>query len=211
MIENIRTNPISTFGDILLFLKFDIRQFDFYYPCMKETRVDNYMDLVIGFNVGTGPSRNLPVGEEFHPYTTGLADFRLGWLYSQVIKDFSLDIDFVYTFAQYLGEDYLPFSETIWSSEDRIYAFGITEHHRPLQKEHCHRYRYQGTAGSFLRRSRGTLFTTGRSAARNCYSHSPERHPYCAAVQYIQESTRRSRSVPEHQVAASFIRRILLP
>ena len=46
MIENIRTNPISTFGDILLFLKFDIRQFDFYYPCLKKTRVDNYMDLV---------------------------------------------------------------------------------------------------------------------------------------------------------------------
>ena len=124
-LKNILDPDIATWGDILIFLKFDMRKFVFQYPFISNYNVLNQIDMVLGFNIGTGISEAMPDGKYFTPYSVGLSDFRIGVLYSQIIKNFSLDLDFMYTFAHHIGEDYLPFSDTFWSKEDKIYLWGI--------------------------------------------------------------------------------------
>lgn len=124
-LKNIRNEP-ETFGDILIFLKFDMKNFSFHYPpLITKTAVKNQLDLVIGFNTATGPYKEMKDGLFFSPYSLGLPDFRLGILYTQTIDNFSLDIDFIYTFASHLGEDYLPFTGSLWNNKKKSYVFGI--------------------------------------------------------------------------------------
>ncbi|MBU1077872.1 MAG: hypothetical protein KKH98_11310 [Spirochaetes bacterium] len=122
-LKNIRNEP-ETFGDILLYLKFDMKSFMFHYhPSISKRVVLNQIDLIIGFNSATGPTKE--VEKVFSPYSLGLPDFRLGVLYSQIIDNFSLDVDFIYSFASHMGEDYLQFGDSFWSSSKKIYIFGI--------------------------------------------------------------------------------------
>ncbi len=124
-LKNILDPDIATWGDILLFLKFDMKKFFFQYPFLSDYRVFNHVDMIMGFNTGTGISKEMPDGKYFTPYSIGLSDFRLGILYTQKIENFSLDFDFIYTFAHHAGEDYVPFNDTFWSKKDKIYVWGI--------------------------------------------------------------------------------------
>lgn len=124
-LKNILDPDIATWGDILILLKFDMKKFVFQYPFILNYNVLNQIDMVLGFSTGTGISEAMPDGKYFTPHSVGLSDFRIGLLYSQIIKNFSLDFDFMYTFAQHIGEDYLPFNDTFWSTKDEIYIWGI--------------------------------------------------------------------------------------
>ncbi|MBN1898772.1 MAG: hypothetical protein JW827_08350 [Spirochaetes bacterium] len=115
----------ETFGDILLYLKFDIAKFSFHYPSfLYERSVKNYFDFITGFNIATGP---LSTEEEsrFDQYATGLPDWRIGFYYGQEIGDLFFDINFIYIFASAQGEEYLPFSGEIFSTSKNSYFFDI--------------------------------------------------------------------------------------
>ncbi|MDD5066469.1 MAG: hypothetical protein PHF84_05425 [bacterium] len=116
------TGELDTFGDILLYLKFKMNNFYYNFPFLNVPAF-NQFDLVVMFNTATGPSREEM--EEFSPYSTGLPDFSLGFFYGKMISDFSLDLNFIYTFAAHIGEEYLPFSDSIWNSSKQSYFFDI--------------------------------------------------------------------------------------
>ncbi len=119
-----KTPEIETFGDIILYLKFDLGVKYFKYPeYISENFVYNQFVLLMGFNIATGPTEE--ENREFKPYSYGLPDWRLGLLYSQYIDDFSFDFNFIYVFVQHQGEDYLPFSDKIWDKANKIYLFNI--------------------------------------------------------------------------------------
>lgn len=115
---------IETFGDIILYLKFDIGKFRFRYPSFISSGiVRNYIDFVTGFNIATGPSKE--ENREFADYSTGLPDWRVGFFYGQEIEDLSFDLNFIYVFASFQGEEYLPFSSEILSPSKNSYLFDI--------------------------------------------------------------------------------------
>lgn len=121
----VRNQP-ETFGDILLYLKFDIKTFAFNYSeSLTQQTAINQIDMIIGFNLATGPSIEAQDGEIYAPYSLGLPDFRLGILYNQSVGNFSYDLDFIYTFAAHAGEEYLHFSDSLWSDSKKRYLFGI--------------------------------------------------------------------------------------
>ncbi len=114
----------ETFGDIILYLKFDIGKFRFRYPSfIYEGNVRNYIDFVTGFNIATGPSRE--EDNRFANYSIGLPDWRVGFFYGQQVSDFSIDLNFIYVFASAQGEEYLPFSGEIFSTSKNSYFFDI--------------------------------------------------------------------------------------
>lgn len=116
------TGDIDTFGDILLLLKFRMLSFNYALPFLRAP-AHNQIDLVLKFNTATGPSREQ--AEEFSPYSLGLADFSLGFFYGKAVGPFTLDLNFIYTFAAHIGEEYLPFSDSFWSSSKKSYFFDI--------------------------------------------------------------------------------------
>jgi hypothetical protein len=122
------TGEIDTFGDILLFLKFRMMNFNYTMPLVQRP-VFNQLAMVLKFNTATGPSKEQI--KEFSPYSIGLADISLGLYYSQIIDDLSFDLNFLYTFAAHIGEEYLPFSDSFWSSSKKSYFFDI---HKVLVK-----------------------------------------------------------------------------
>lgn len=115
---------MDNIGDILVYLKFDIGKFMFKYPSfLFSGYVRNYIDFVTGFDIATGPSKEEV--EEFANYSTGLPDWRVGIFYGQQVSDLSININFLYVFASYQGEEYLPFSSEIFSSSKKSYFFDI--------------------------------------------------------------------------------------
>ena len=115
---------IETFGDLLLYLKIHMANFHLKYPIIN-LQTENQLTFVIGFNTATGPNLNTSDGKHFWPYSISTPDFRIGLLYNQEIRDFSINFDFIYTFASQPDEEYLPFSGSIWSTDDDIYLFGL--------------------------------------------------------------------------------------
>lgn len=115
---------IETFGDLLIYLKIHVINFHLKYPIINLQTV-NQLTFVIGFNTATGPNLNTTDGQYFWPYAIGTPDFRIGLLFSQEIKDFSIDLDFIYTFASQPDEEYLPFGSSIWGGDDDKYIFGL--------------------------------------------------------------------------------------
>lgn len=116
------TGDIETFGDILVYLKFKMKNFYFRFP-FSENYAFNQWDLVFKFNTATGPS--LQEEKDFTPYSIGLADFSAGFFYTTIVNNFSVDLNFIYTFAAHIGEEYLPFSSKIWDSSTKSYFFDI--------------------------------------------------------------------------------------
>jgi len=114
----------ETFGDIIIYLKFDIKKFIYKYPkFISSIPVYNYLNFITGFNIATGPVKQ--ENREFEKYSTGLPDWRIGLVYGNYFGDLYIDTSFIYVFASYYGEDYLPFSSEIFSTSKNSYFFDI--------------------------------------------------------------------------------------
>ena len=109
------------FGDIILDLKFNLNK---YWYNFFNREVSAALDLYVGINGATGPT--VKEASEFYGVSTGLVDVRLGLLYSQrILRRLSNYLNFIYVYASESGEDYLPFSSSIWSKKDGSYLFNI--------------------------------------------------------------------------------------
>ncbi len=119
-------SEIDTFGDIIIDLKFDMGIKYFHYPSfITKNYVYNQFIFLLGFNTATGPSEE--ENKSFKPFSYGLPEVRLGFLYSQYIDNFSFDYNLIYVLVQHQGEDFLPFRDKIWDSKNKIYLFNIPQ------------------------------------------------------------------------------------
>ncbi len=119
-----KTPEIETFGDIIIYLKFDLGTKYFKYPSfISENYIYNQFIFLLGFNAATGPTEE--ENEEFKPYSYGEPDIRTGFLFSQYIDDFSFDFNFIYVLVKHPGEEFFPFSDKMWDSSTKTYLFGL--------------------------------------------------------------------------------------
>jgi hypothetical protein len=121
------TEPVTSLGDMTLDLRFQIRQGWFRFPYFQE-KADTrfYLNFYLGFNGPTGP-KQFEYDGLFFPYANGLKDFRWGFLFGAFPGDFEIHLNFIYVYASYPGESFLPVTKDPWNmnTNPKSYFFNL--------------------------------------------------------------------------------------
>jgi len=121
------SEPISTFGDMILDLKFELKKGWYQIPFVQKNDDSRYFfDFYAGLNGSSGPKKYEYDGL-FYPYATGLGDFRWGFLFGSYIKKIEYYLNFIYVYASYDGETFFPVSKSFWDtkSNPKVYFFNV--------------------------------------------------------------------------------------
>ena len=120
-------DSLSTLGDIILDLKFQLKKGWYRVPLIQTNDDSRYFwNLYIGFNGATGP-KQFEFDGMFHPYTTGIGDFRWGFLWGSIIDKFEYYLNFIYVYAKYNGETFFPVEGKLWDmkSNPKVVFFNV--------------------------------------------------------------------------------------
>ncbi len=117
----------TSLGDILIDLRFQIRRGWFKFPFFQE-KADTryYSNFYLGFNDPTGVKQFEYEGI-FFPYSNGLKDLRWGFLLGSFPGDFEMYLNFIYVYASYPGESFLPITKDPWNTKTnpKSYFFNL--------------------------------------------------------------------------------------
>lgn len=123
----------TTLGDLTLDLRFQLKRGWYRFPFFqKEDDTRYYLNLYMGFNSATGP-KVFEYNGTFFPYSTGIGDFRWGFLFGSYPGNFEYYLNFIYVYAKYAGETFFPVTGDLWNAKSNppSYFFNL---HRILLK-----------------------------------------------------------------------------